>query len=74
MKPLYECPNPIKEFRLGRIFGVFQWAKEIWEKDVNGIRETYYLSFKKVDMGDDSKALNIIIWRMSLYLTILDKE
>lgn len=68
MEPLYECPNPIKEYKIGRYTILTQWAKDIWEKDVDEeFRETYYIKINKVTNGH-SKALSITIWKLALYI------
>lgn len=67
MKPLFKCPNPIKEFKLGKFVFMYQWAEEIWEKDVDGFRETYYVKVNKVDNGQN-KALNLLVWKLSVYI------
>lgn len=68
MEPLFKCPNPIKEYRLGKFVIMTQWAKDIWEKDVDEqFRETYYVKINKVTDGV-SKALSITIWKLALYI------
>lgn len=62
MEPLYKCPNPLRTFTIGKLFVGFQWAKELWARDIDGDRITYYIKLDKAER-EGFKIFTLIIFK-----------
>lgn len=66
---LVPCPNPVRRFRLGRLIGHFQWAKDKWcVLDEVGVLHTYWLHLGSIETVDGLKGWNLVVWKFALLL------
>lgn len=65
--------NPRHEFNLGRLIGEWVWAKDCWSSLSQGRMNTYYFTFHKIQTFDSIKAYSIVIWKLKIIWSILNK-
>jgi hypothetical protein len=61
------------EFTLGRLMGEWAWSNTSWSSLAQGRMNTYYLSYQKIQTFDNIKAYTIVIWKLKIIWSILNK-
>lgn len=72
LEPLKKNTKPFKEWVVFGWMIAFKTASDIWAKDIGDTRETYYIKFCKLEMGE-VVAYNMTLGKLTIYISKLIK-